>query len=108
MAKWYGIIGFIDTVEVSPGVWEEQLTERHYRGDLIRNIRRYESSSDKLNDDLNINNEISIVLDPYAIRNFHRMRYAEFMGAKWKITSVEVIRPRLILSLGGEYNGEED
>lgn len=104
MAKFYGKIGFADTVETSPGVWTEKIVERNYFGDIIRNTRRLQSS-DQLNDDINISNEISIVADPYANQNFHSMRYVEFMGAKWKITNVEVRHPRLILTVGGVYNG---
>lgn len=104
MAKWFGAIGYADATETSPGVWEEVITERSYFGDLTRNTRRLQTA-DQLNDDINISNELSIVADPYANEHFHSMRYAEFAGAKWKISSVEVKYPRLILSLGGLYNG---
>lgn len=104
MAKFYGKIGFADTVETAPGVWTEQIVERNYFGDIIRNTRRLQSS-DQLNDDINISNEFSIVADPYANNNFHSMSYIEFMGAKWKITNVEDRYPRLILTVGGVYNG---
>lgn len=103
MAKFYGSIGYAELVEVNPGIWEEKITERKYYGDLIRNTRRLQTS-DKLNDDINISNEISIVADPYANQNFHSMRYVEFMGTKWKINNVEVLYPRLILTIGGVYN----
>lgn len=107
MAKFFGVIGFnAGTVETSPGVWEQQIVEHQYYGDLIRNSRRLQST-DQLNDDINISNEISIVADPYANANFHSMLYVEFMGAKWKITNVEVRYPRLILSLGGVWNDEQ-
>lgn len=105
MAKFYGKIGYANTVETKPGVYEEQIVERYYYGDLIRNTRRLQSA-DKVNDDINISNEISIVADPYATNNFHTMRYAVFMGTKWKISNVEVSYPRLILTLGGVYNGQ--
>lgn len=105
MAKFYGKIGYASTVETKPGVYEEQIVERSYYGDLIRNTRRLQSA-DKVNDDINISNEINIVADPYATNNFHTMRYAVFMGTKWKISNVEVSYPRLILTLGGVYNGQ--
>lgn len=105
MAKFYGKIGYASTVETKPGVYEEQIVERSYYGDLIRNTRRLQSA-DQVNDDINISNEISIVADPYATNNFHTMRYAIFMGTKWKISNVEVSYPRLILTLGGVYNGQ--
>lgn len=106
MAKWFGRIGYAETIETAPGVWKEQIILREYYGDLIRNIRRIQTTN-KVNDDLNISNELSIVADPYAINNFYSMRYAEFMGAKWKISNVEVSYPRLILTLGGVWNGEQ-
>lgn len=105
MAKFYGAIGYVETVETSPGIREEQIMERNYYGELSRNTRRLESSGN-VNDNINISNEFSIVADPYASHNFHSMRYIEFMGAKWKITSVEVKYPRLILTVGGLYNGQ--
>lgn len=105
MAKWFGKIGYAVTSETRPGIWEEVIVERNYYGDMTRNSRRLQAAS-QVNDDININNELSIISDPYAMNSFHAMRYAEFMGTKWKITNVEVQYPRLMLSLGGLYNGE--
>lgn len=103
MSKFYGAIGFAETVETTPGVWEEKITPRYYYGDIMRNSRRLQSG-DSTNDNINVSNEISIISDPYANQNFHAIRYAEFMGAKWKISDVEVQYPRLILTIGGLYN----
>lgn len=105
MAKWSGIIGFSDTAETAPGVWTEQITERFYCGDLIRNTRRYQTA-DKLNDDINISNEISIVADLFANEHLCEIRYAEIYGTKWKVTGVDIQYPRLILTVGGVYNGK--
>ena len=115
MAKFYGGIGYgvkvalgeTHTTKVIPAPKPvEKIIERMYYGDLIRNTRRLQSA-EQLNDNINVANEISIVADPFANENFHSMRYVEFMGAKWKVTSVEVQYPRLILSIGGVYNGEQ-
>lgn len=105
MAKFFGKIGYGVSEETRPGVWRNTITEREYCGDLTRNTRRLESAS-QVNDNINISNEISIVADPFAYENFHSMLYAEYNGAKWKISSVEVQYPRLILSIGGLYNEE--
>lgn len=110
MAKFCGTIGYVETKEVEPGVWtENQIIERQYFGDLIRNFGKRESSGD-VNDDINIANEVSIVADPYAMEHFFAMRYVKFgmpaIGGTWKIESVEVSYPRLILKLGGVYNGD--
>lgn len=104
MAKWAGTVTYVELKETVPGVWTEEPTERFYYGDVLSNIRRLEST-ENLNDDINTSNRISIVADPYAYDHFHEMRCIVFEGAKWKIKSVEVQRPRLILTLGGLYNG---
>lgn len=106
MAKFYGTIGYAEDVENPPGsgVWKSEITERKYYGNLLRNSRRLQTS-ETLNDNINVSNEISIIADPYARDNFHLMKYVEFMGTKWKISNVEVRRPRLILTVGGLYNG---
>ena len=106
MAKFYGVIGYAESVETSPGVWMDQITERTYSGDLIKSFSKWSTSSDSTNDNLNINNQISVIADPFAYQNFHSMKYVEFMGTKWKITSIEPQYPRLILSVGGVYNGQ--
>lgn len=104
MAKWFGVVGFAETIETAPDIWTEQITKRSYYGDLLRNNRRLQAS-DQLNDNINIANEISIVSDPYANQHFHAIRYVEFAGTKWKVSNVEVLYPRLKLTLGGVYNG---
>lgn len=106
MDKFYGTIGYGKTIEKRPGVYTEEITERQYFGDVLRNTRRLQTA-DKINDNINVSNEISIIADPYAYDNFHDMLYIEFMGTKWKITSVEVRFPRLILTIGDVYNGRQ-
>ena len=105
MAKYFGKIGYIETEETSPGIWKPKTTEREYYGDIIRNSSKWTTASDSTNDDLTFNNQISIVADPFAYQNFCSMKYIHYLGAKWKITSVEVKYPRLILTIGGVYNG---
>ena len=106
MAKYFGKVGFAVTGETRPGVWEETFVEREYYGDLIRNVAKNESGA-KVNDDVNISNNISIIADPFACENFHTMKYVEYMNAKWKVTSVEVQYPRLVLTVGGLFNEQE-
>lgn len=107
MAKFHGIVGYAVMTDTAPGVWEDGIKELPYDGDILRNTRRLQSS-DQLNDDINISNEISIVADPFAYENFHSIRYVVYRGAKWKVLSVEVQYPRLILTIGGIYHGEQN
>ena len=106
MAKYYGAIGFGLTTEVRPGVWVDKITERMYPGDLVRSNFNWQNSGN-VNDDLNITNQISIVADKFAESNVGYMKYAKFMGSKWKITGVSVEYPRMTLTLGGLYNDNE-
>ena len=103
MAKFYGNVGFAETVETEPSVWEEKIVERPYFGDVLRRSRRLESSGNVISN-VNVTNEISIVADPYANQNLFAMRYVEFMGTKWEISNVDVQYPRLVLTIGGVYN----
>lgn len=107
MAKFYGKVGYAELVETSYQVWEEKIVEHSYYGDVTRMTRKLETSSG-VNDNININNLISIVADAYAWDHIFAMRYVWWMGERWKITNVEVQRPRLILTIGGLYNGDQN
>ena len=105
--KYYGNIGFAISKEkivngAHTGIWNQEITVRPYYGELSNPVNRWATDSE-VNDNSSFNAKLSIVSDPFAINNFHSIKYAEYMGIKWKVTSVEIIRPRLMLTLGGEY-----
>ena len=103
--KYCGKIGYAVQEEIRPGVYSPAtVTERQYMGDVVKANSRWEGS-DQANDDMNIRNELSILGDAFAFQHFSDIRYAEWMGNVWKVKSVEVQYPRLILSIGGVYNG---
>lgn len=106
MAKWFGKVGYAITSETRPGVWEDTIVEREYFGDAIRITRRLEGA-DEIIDDIAVAVSISIVADPFAYNNFHTIKYVEYMGNDWKVSTVDPAYPRLNLSLGGLYNGEK-
>lgn len=106
MGKFYGEIGFTKTVETVPGVWIDQLTVRNYYGDIIKNVLK-NREGEYLNDNVDLENRFSILADNYAYENIGYMRYVVWMGTKWKINGIEVKRPRLILTVGGIYNGKK-
>lgn len=103
--KFYGNVGFAIQEETAPDVWQEQLTKRPYRGDVIRRRRKW-GNGDNLNSEFSIENEISIVADDYISKNISLIRFVEWMGTSWNVRSVDVQYPRLILTLGGVYNGD--
>lgn len=106
MAKFYGPIGYGITSETAPGVWTDTIVERNYRGDVLQNYRKI-SQGESVNDDIEVSNRLSIISDPFAMQHFHTIKYVKWMGAAWKVTTVDASqRPRLILTIGGVYNGE--
>jgi hypothetical protein len=104
MAKFHGRIGYGKPTEIRPGVWDDVITDRIYSGDVLRNSRSLVVGG-TLNDNINMSNEISIVADPFANENFQSIKYIEYMGTLWRVNNVDVQYPRLILRMGGVYNG---
>ena len=103
MARYYGAVGYEESTETVPGVCLPTFVKHMYTGDVLRNTRRLENPG-QVNDQVVVNNQLSIVADAYAYEHFFNIRYAVWMGTKWRVTNVEVQRPRLILTLGEVYN----
>lgn len=103
MAKYYGMVGYVTFDQEIPGVSIPIIEERPYYGDILQNYRRMQTTQ-QLNDDIALTMRLSILSDPYALENFHKIRYATYMGTKWKVNTIEVSYPRLVLNLGGVYN----
>lgn len=107
MPRFYGKIGFLKSEDESlsrPSRYIPTMEERYYTGELFKNTAR-QQIADKPVDDFNINNDISIVADAYALNHFSSIKYVEFMGALWEVQSVTVEHPRLRISFGGLYHG---
>ena len=102
--KFSGSVGFETLVEVRPSNWQSVIVERRYRGDITRCSRRLQSA-DKVTDDITISNEIEILADAFAFENFSNIKYVVWMNTKWKVNTITVEPPRLILEIGGVYNG---
>ena len=111
MARFYGWVGFARTAETDPenhpGKWDVVLVERPYYGDVMRNSRRWDQNGSGINDNLVLNNTISFLADDFANKNIGIMKYVRWRGERWQITNIEIQRPRLILTIGGLYNGPE-
>lgn len=107
MAKFYGTVGYVIREKTKPGVWEDKVTERQYYGDYVRFTSSRTESTDGVNDNIVIENNISIVADPYAYEHFHHIKYIKSEGIAWKVTKVDPQYPRIILTTGGVYNGKQ-
>lgn len=104
MAKFYGKIGYGFQTLTAPGVYADEIVEHDYYGDVVRNTRKLREG-EYLNNDLSVGNSISILADEYVNEHFHAIRYVVWAGVRWKVSEVEVERPRLLLRLGEVYNG---
>lgn len=104
MAKFFGKVGYGTSEETAPGVWTDVIVEKNYYGDVVRNSRKL-VPGEHLNDDISVGNSISIVADAYANDHFFAIRYLEWAGTLWTVENVDVQSPRLLLRLGGVYNG---
>ena len=102
MARYYGNIGFATPVETSPGIWEDSIEERPYKGDVLQSGRRWDNS-ENINDNFTITNRFSIISDVFLYSHIPALRYLEYMGTKFKITSVSIARPRVDITVGGVY-----
>lgn len=103
MARYFGAVGYGEPTETAPGVYEDRIVEVEYQGDVVRNHRKLEGSD--VLPDIQVLNAISIVADARAMAHFFRIKYVIWQGVYWTVASVEVQAPRLILTLGGVYNG---
>lgn len=98
-------MGFGIATQGVPGVINDTITERDYKGDVLRSNKNFDESSNGVNDNLKLSNRVSIVADDFANQNASVIRYAIVGGVRWKVTNIEVAAPRLILTLGEVYNG---
>ena len=103
--RWYGRIGFTVDSDETFGIFEKTTTAKPYYGDVLYLRPRWEARDNSTNNDLVANVQLSVVADDFAIRNSSYMTWAEYMGAKWCITSIEVVFPRILINLGSVYTG---
>lgn len=103
--KFHGPVGFVEFVEKRPGVKTSVPIEYNYSGDVLKRSLRFQSENSTVNDTVSPSNQISILADPYLRNHVGNIRYVKWQGTAWKITEVSMQYPRLILTLGGAYNG---
>ena len=105
--RFYGEIGYAPTEIDDYGVARTKLIKRNYYGNVLDLGSRWKET-ENLHDDITVSHRISVLADPFAIENFPYIKYVKWLGTKWSVKAVSVEYPRLILSLGGVYNGPQD
>lgn len=110
MSKWCGKIGLAicaeEDPENNPGVWTDIIKEVPAKGEIIKTSYRYQSNTDSTNDDISLNMSLSIISNTYLTNNFQSIKYITYKNGVWSVTGVSLENRRLILSIGGIYNGE--
>lgn len=105
MARFHGKVGFTIYIDdQTTGIADEQVVERTYFGTVTEHRRSW-NPSDMVTKDLRLSNQISITADDFAFKHSSAICYCEYMGGLWEVSSIRVVRPRIILNLGGVYNG---
>lgn len=106
MTRFYGEVGYGVTEENPSGSGKHVpvITEQAYYGEITRITKQHEPG-EKVNSDLSAGVTISILADQYATEHFLNIKYLRWEGVLWTVTNVKVQRPRLIIEIGGVYNG---
>ncbi len=104
MAKYAGLVCYVTQEEKVPGVWTPLENPVLMKGDIIRQSSNYQDNG-KINSDISLNHRVSLVGDAYAFDNYYNIKWIMLDGRKWEVTSVEIQRPRIIVSIGGLWNG---
>lgn len=104
MTRYSGLVGYGQQVEVEPGVWDTEDKEVMMKGDLLRQNANIQDSG--INDKVSLNHRVSLIGDAYAFDNYYNMKWVTVNGFKWAVSAIELQRPRLIVTLGGIWNGE--
>jgi len=105
MARFYGEVGYaLGTVEIEPGIWDDLITERMHYGDVVKDSRRF-VNGESVNDNLTVGNSIEIMADDFVGEHMSAIKYVKLAGVRWEVTEITDKRPRLLLRLGGVYNG---
>lgn len=104
--KYSGLAGFEKKHnEVRPGVLQNQIKEVRIKGDVINYGHSLNPTQGSDQQDVHIRNRLSIVMNPYLRDNFSSLVYVIFMNVKWEVSSFTINGPRVIIDLGGVYNG---
>lgn len=104
MARFAGLVGYVTQEEKVPDVWSPTENPRVMKGDIIRQSSSVQNDN-KVNSDISLGHRISLIGDAYAFDNYYNIKWVNIDGYKWEVISVEIQRPRIIVSLGGKYNG---
>jgi hypothetical protein len=102
--KYSGKIGFASKVETSPGVWEDEITERDYIGDVLQRTERLDTGSTII-PSYRTTTSYSVLSDGVLKERYSDVRYISDQGTRWKVDSIIKKFPRMEMFVSEEYNG---
>lgn len=104
MARFAGLVGYVTQEETSPGIWSSVEKSVMMKGELIRQSSNNRDAG-KVNSDITLNHRVSLMGDSYSFDNYYNIKWVMVDKVKWEVSSIEIQRPRLILAIGGLWNG---
>lgn len=105
MARYSGLVGYVTQEETVPGVWSPVENPRTMKGEIIRQSSTNPDHG-KINSDISLNHRVSLWGDAYAFDSYYAIKWIQIDGRKWEVTSVEIKRPRIIVTVGGLWNAQ--
>lgn len=105
--RYAGAIGFAGTTETSPGIFEERITSRRYRGDVSMNAHRL-TVEDTVNGQIKTGAVVSVLADEVLLDRAFDVRWVMYKGVKWQPSYIEIKHPRVVFTLGERYVDQED
>lgn len=107
--RYSGRIGFKVTAPREPGstIYVPTVIWKKYKGEVPRMLSKWTPSESGINDNIDISHTISIVADPFLSHNYRSIFAVEFADDFWDVKSIEIVPPRLRITIGGVYTGDE-
>lgn len=104
MARFFGTLGLRQPLtEISPGIFEEEITTIEISGHLLRqNLQS--PSNERLQSKGVVSHRVRFKIPEDSISNYPNIAWITWMGKKWTVSSVEYQHPNIIASLGSIYN----
>lgn len=104
MAKYAGNVCYVTEVESPPGVWRKEETVVRMYGDILRTASVFQGA-ERINKNITLQNRISLLANSIGMSNFYNIQWIEYLGTKWEVTLIDIVSPRIIVTLGGIWNG---
>lgn len=102
--RYHGKIGLADQKEISPGVWDDVITEVERFGTVVQSTETFDQV-DSILPRVRTTTSVSVLDEGVLIDRQDDIRYVWFRGKRWSVASIVTQYPRIVIYLGERYNG---